>query len=99
MNDEPKRGSGWTQGAMWAAAVLVIYVLSIGPVNAWATTWYQSWRPETLGKWDLLRQVYAPMRWIGQSEPIHSWIKDYEETWEGWWPGPLPRDPFGARLF
>jgi len=66
--EQAKKESHATRWALWSAALLVavplFYMLSVGPVQAWALR--ARWSPHT---WYQVQCFYAPLR---ELEPLHA---------------------------
>ncbi len=76
MSDEPKKGIGrWIWRPFLAMlALLVLYMLSIGPVSRWTD-------PDP-SKHEIESQVYAPLWWLGQrSDYLAETLLWYRSKW------------------
>jgi hypothetical protein len=91
---DAKHSSRAGQWTVWSlAAVLVLYVLSIGPVNAVvARHWMFKEEPTRT-----LRMCYAPLRCLKGCRPAAMMIYRYEDWCDQHWPGTRP--PFETWLF
>jgi len=83
----------WALWAVLAMLVVSLYVLSVGPVNAYSLR--ANWSYET---WKRVEFYYTPVRWLGGSGPPAHWLYRYEVWCNEKWPGPPP-DPFQTWLF
>jgi hypothetical protein len=74
---EAKRLSFWSFIA-WPAIVLVVYVLSVGPLVV------MDEKGLLKGKTgELLGRIYAPLMWIYEETPLHKPLKWYVNLWTG----------------
>ena len=95
MSEDAPHRSHVVRWVSWGAvAALVVYVLSIGPVNASDTRAH--WSVQT---WERLKLFYAPVRCLEGLRPVSEWIYDYEIWWVRWWRGPpLPTSGLSGRF-
>ena len=57
-------------------AMLVLYVLSIGPL-----TWLHH---QGIAAWNGVAPFYAPLEWLGKAiPPIGELLRRYKQVWEG----------------
>jgi hypothetical protein len=73
---EEKRVGRWSGYVVWAAGILVLYVLSIGPVTL---MWRRDFLPPTS---TFLWNVYSPLRWAYLKTPLHRPIGMYLHLWD-----------------
>jgi len=97
MSDEPEPAreaeSHTGPWVLWGAVALVLYVLSIGPVNAVvARYWMFQEEPSRT-----LRMCYAPLLFLKGYRPAAMTIYRYEDWCDQHWPGAHP--PFQIWLF
>jgi hypothetical protein len=77
------RGVGWGW-VFWPGVLLLLYVLSTGPV--WVV--YDKWlfrHPGSPLVWRFLGFVYLPVRWAYQVTPLHKPLGVYWHLWVPEW--------------
>lgn len=74
--NEEKRSINWGALIFWPFVILLLYVLSIGPV---LTMSYKrgSGADQFLGKF------YAPLEWANEHTPLHKPLRMYMDLWTG----------------
>jgi len=101
MEEVPHASRNTSRWALWSVVLVVsamaLYVLSVGPVNAWAARpgWALRHQPS-------LKRFYAPLCSLERSGLLADAIWNYENwcdyLWGRWWDDP-PLDPFQYALF
>lgn len=78
MTEDAKEQSGWNSVLLWGAVLVVVYVLSIGPVAAMDCGGLLP-----LGAREVLELVYAPLIWLCDNTPLDGPLEAYVELWCG----------------
>jgi hypothetical protein len=89
MSDEPKKRSRrwlWWGAAIIAAAIIAVYVLSIGPAWRWALS--ADSLIETGQRLRTLHTAYAPVYWIKYRFELPCHVIDWYTS--KWWDPPPP---------
>jgi hypothetical protein len=74
MNDAPKKRASWKRASIAVAALVTLYVLSIGPTELLVLGGY--WTGETY------RTIYAPVLWLARNSAwVDALVVFYMRLW------------------